>query len=88
MFFKTVEAADAISFLIFIWLHQVVIIASLAVACGIWFPDRGLNLCPLYWESCVLTTEPPGKSQLVGFKRGVSIVCIFRVRCKLCISCS
>ena len=26
------------------------------------FPDRGLNLCPLHWKGGVLTTGPPGKS--------------------------
>ena len=32
------------------------------VACGIEFPDQGLNLGPLHWELRVLTTGPPGKS--------------------------
>ena len=34
----------------------------LVVACGIWFPDQGLNLGHLHWEQAVLTTGPPGKS--------------------------
>ena len=28
-------------------------------------PEEGLNLCPLPWKCRVLTTEPPGKSQVV-----------------------
>ena len=35
---------------------------SLAVACGIQFPDQGSNLGPMHWESRALATEPPGKS--------------------------
>ena len=31
-------------------------------ACGIQFPDQGLNLGSLHWECGVLTTAPPGKS--------------------------
>ena len=34
---------------------------SLAVACGIQFPDQGSN--PDSWEHGVLTSETPGKSQ-------------------------
>ena len=34
-----------------------------SVACGIYFPDQGSNLDPLHWESRVLATGPPGKSQ-------------------------
>ena len=29
---------------------------------GIWFPEQGLNLGPLYWEPGVLATGPAGKS--------------------------
>ena len=36
----------------------------LAVACGIWFPDQGLNPGPLPWEHGVLTAEPPGESRV------------------------
>ena len=32
---------------------------------GIYFPDRGLNLRPLHWQSRVLTTGPKGKFQFV-----------------------
>ena len=32
------------------------------VACGIQFPDQGLNLGPLHWEHGVLATGPPGKT--------------------------
>ena len=31
-------------------------------ACGIQFPDQGLNLGPLRWERRVSATGPPGKS--------------------------
>ena len=34
---------------------------ELLVACGIRFPDEGLNLDPLHWKYRVLTTGPPGK---------------------------
>ena len=32
-----------------------------------YFPNQGLNLCPLQWKLKVLTTGPPGKSQLCPF---------------------
>ena len=32
------------------------------VACGIQFPDEGLNPGPLHQEHAVLATGPPGKS--------------------------
>ena len=35
---------------------------SLVVACGIWFPDQGLNSGPLHWEPGALATGPPRKS--------------------------
>ena len=41
---------------------------ALIVACGLQFPDQGLNLGPLDWEHRVLTTAPPGKSQTFLFK--------------------
>ena len=34
---------------------------------GSLFPDQGLNLCPLQWERKVLTTGPPGKSNIIFF---------------------
>ena len=34
------------------------------VACGIYFPEQGLNPGPLYWELRVLASGPPGKSFL------------------------
>ena len=40
-----------------IWLHWL-----LAVACGAYFPDQGLNPAPLNWNCRVLVTGPPGKS--------------------------
>ena len=47
-----------------IWLRQVLVVACehLAVACGISFPDQGLNPGFLYWECGVLATGPLGKS--------------------------
>ena len=42
-----------------IWCRVVV------VACGIQFPDQGLNLGPLRGECGVLTAGPPGKSRMV-----------------------
>ena len=37
----------------------------LVAACGILFPDQGLNPGPLHWKCNVLTTEPSGKT--LGF---------------------
>ena len=34
----------------------------LVVACGIKFPNQGLNSGPLHWEHRILGTGPPGKS--------------------------
>ena len=34
---------------------------TLSSACGIQFPDYGLNPGPLHWEHGVLATGPPGK---------------------------
>ena len=34
----------------------------LVVACGIWFPDKGLNKGSLHWKCRVLAPRPPGKS--------------------------
>ena len=39
----------------------------LVVACGIEFPDQGLNPCPLNWEYGVLPAGPPGKSAMENF---------------------
>ena len=33
-----------------------------------WFPDQGLNLCPLQWKRRVSTTGPPGKSGILHFR--------------------
>ena len=57
----------SIYFYLFIWLSWVLVVACrifelLVVACGIWFPEQGLNLDPLQWEHRVLATGPPGKS--------------------------
>ena len=35
----------------------------LVIACGLWFPDQGLNPGLLHWEHIVLTTGPPEKSR-------------------------
>ena len=63
-------------FLIFICLWQVLAEACgifdlchgtldlLAAACGIWFPDQGLNPGPLHWKLGVSATGPPGKCPL------------------------
>ena len=45
---------------LFIWLCQV-----LVAACGILFPDQGLNLGPLHWEHGVLATGPPRKPTFI-----------------------
>ena len=45
-------------FYLFIWLFL-----ALAAACGIKFPNQGLNPGPLHWEHRVLAAGPPGKSQ-------------------------
>ena len=41
---------------------------------GSWLPDQGSNSCPLEWKHGVLTTGPPGKSQ----------VFFFSIKCLLC----
>ena len=50
----------------FIGLYQVSSVACelLVAACGIWYPNQGLNQGPLHWEHGVLATGPPGKSPL------------------------
>ena len=64
---------------LFIWLHQVLIAACgifslhcsiqdfLVAACGIQFPDQGLNRGPLHYECRVLAAGPPGKSLFLSF---------------------
>ena len=42
----------------------------LAVACGIQFPDQGLNLGPLHWECGILATGQSGKSWIFHFNPG------------------
>ena len=44
------------TYFLFIWLHWVWV-----VACGIQFPDQGLNSCLLHSEHGVLITGPSGK---------------------------
>ena len=64
---------------IFMYLHWIFTVARevlnlpcstqdlLVVACGIEFPDQGLNPCPLNWEYGVLPAGPPGKSVMENF---------------------
>ena len=41
----------------------------LVAACGIQFPNQGLNLGPLHWECGVLAPGPPGKPLFCNFKK-------------------
>ena len=52
-----------------VWLCQVLIVACklIVAACGIKFPDQGLNSGPLYWKQGVCTTGPVGKSPVKLF---------------------
>ena len=51
------------SFLSFLHVGSLVAVCELlAVACGIWLPDQGLNPGP-HTGRTVLATGPPGKSQ-------------------------
>ena len=80
---------------LFIWLRQVLVAACelLVAACGIQFPNQGLNSGPLHWERAVLLTGPPGKSQrffflkrsLILYRKGISMIFLgFKVLiCKL-----
>ena len=51
----------------------------LVAACGIYFPDQGLNLGPLHWESGVLATGPPGKF-LKSYKNMTNLFLILLIR--------
>ena len=57
------------------WLQRaeslIFVAESLVVACGVWFPEQGLNPGPLPWEHGVLATGPPAKS-LLSFKKLLS----------------
>ena len=57
-FFFLVAACGIFLFFIFQLGHA----GSLFAACGIQYPDQGLNLGFLHWELRTLTTGPPGKS--------------------------
>ena len=61
-----VAAREIFSFLSF-FLKSVVACILLVVACGIQFPDQGLNPGHLNWEPGVLTTGPRGKSHLFTY---------------------
>ena len=52
-------------FYLFIWLYWV-----LVAACGILFPDQGLNLGLLNWECTVLATGSPEQSPIPAFDSG------------------
>ena len=43
-------------------------------ACGICFPDQGLNPGPWHWELGVLVTEPSGKSQIWLISRAIDLI--------------
>ena len=49
-------------FLIFIYLFIHLTASVLAVVCGTYFPDQGLNPGPLHWEHGILAIGPPRKS--------------------------
>ena len=49
-------------FNIYLFYLFICLFLALAAACGIKFPDQGLNPGPLHWEHRVLATGPPGKS--------------------------
>ena len=61
--------------MLFIWLHWV-----LVAACGIWFPDQGLNLRLQHWELRVLTTGQPGKSSSAAFSSDTPSSLLARVK--------
>ena len=55
-------------------------LAALSLSCGVWdlscgiyFPELGSNLVPLYWELGVLATGPPGKSLFLPFSWKISL---------------
>ena len=48
-------------------------ISQLWHACGIQFPDQGLNPGHPHWECGVLSTAPPGKSQNISFLSSCSL---------------
>ena len=54
---NTIDFLKYLFICLFIWLPRV-----LAVVCGTYFPDQGLNPGPLHWEHGTLATGPPGKS--------------------------
>ena len=48
---------------------------------GSWFPDQGLNLCPLQWKHGVLTTGRPRTSQLIFYWSIVELQCCVNYSC-------
>lgn len=73
-------SAFRIFFLIFIWLHQVLVAACWifnlyfggmeTLSCGGWdlVPWPGLKLGPLHWEFAVLAMGPPWKAPVFSFQ--------------------
>ena len=53
-----------------VWLH--------CEECGILVPSPGIE--PLQWKHGVLTTRPPGKSQVGQFQKGRIVCSVFRVK--------
>ena len=59
---------DYSSFWITSWNRwQVFCLIFLPRCAGSQFPNQGLNLCPLYWKTSVLTIGVPGKSSFLPF---------------------
>ena len=52
----------------------VVALELLVGACGICFPDQGLNPGPWHWEIRVLVTGPSGKSQIWLISRTIDLI--------------
>ena len=41
-----------------------------------WFPDQGLNPCPLKWKCGVSTTGPPGQFRVRSFEGRLHLQCV------------
>ena len=78
--FALIASAFGGFFLIFIWLHQVLVAACWifnlcfggmeTLSCGRWdlVPWPGLKLGPLHWEFAILAMGPPWKAPAFSFK--------------------
>ena len=68
--------------------------ARLVRACGIWFPDQGLNPCVLQWEHGILATGPPWKRVIIPSfgknveKVGLSNLAVGSIPCMLSLTLS